>query len=158
LEGIKYLHSLNIIHRDIKLENILIKDDKVKISDFGLAKQMGNKLWVESMKCGTPCTMAPEIYFADNSNACHKKPLYNNKCDIWSIGVVLHELAYKKHPFGYDFELFRKGRRIKLDNPIHAIEKIINRCLVMDSRDRADISELVDMANEYPFESPKLVN
>jgi serine/threonine protein kinase len=101
--------------------------------------------------------MAPEIYFTDNTNVCHKKPLYNNKCDIWSIGVVLHELAYKKHPFGYDFELFRKNQRINLDNPIPAIERIIDRCLVMDSKDRADISELVKMASEYPFEPSKLV-
>ena len=54
---------MNIIHRDLKLENILLKDGIVKISDFGFAKNMGRRLEVCSIKCGTPATMAPELIF-----------------------------------------------------------------------------------------------
>jgi serine/threonine protein kinase len=47
----------------LKFENILLKNHTVKISDFGFAKPIGSKLAVFSEKCGTPYTMAPEIYF-----------------------------------------------------------------------------------------------
>jgi serine/threonine protein kinase len=117
VEGVKCLHEKNIIHRDIKLENILMKGDVVKISDFGLAKKMGSKEWVQSIKCGTPCTMAPEVFF--NSNCYNHKPTYNSKCDIWSLGVVLHELVYKCHPFNYDMERFRNCRRVNVKKPVH---------------------------------------
>lgn len=59
LEGVRYLHEHRILHRDIKPENILLKDDQIKISDLGMAKQLGDMSCVESMKCGTPCFMAP---------------------------------------------------------------------------------------------------
>ncbi len=50
----KCLYSMNIVHRDLKLENILVHDGIIKICDFGFAKDMGNALEVESIKCGTP--------------------------------------------------------------------------------------------------------
>jgi NIMA (never in mitosis gene a)-related kinase 2 len=54
-----HLNKKNIIHRDLKFENILIKNGQVKISDFGFAKPIGEKMSVYSVKCGTPYTMAP---------------------------------------------------------------------------------------------------
>ena len=59
VEGMDYLNKKNIIHRDLKFENILIKNNVIKISDFGFAKPIGSKLAVFSEKCGTPYTMAP---------------------------------------------------------------------------------------------------
>lgn len=146
LEGVKCLHDKNIIHRDLKLENILIKDGKAKISDFGLAKKMGNREWVESIKCGTPCTMAPEVFF--NSQYYNKKPTYNNKCDIWSLGVVLHELVYKRHPFNYDMDMFRRGQRIRISSPIQEVEGILRKCLVVSVEDRASAEELLGVMKE----------
>ena len=79
------LQQNNILHRDLKFENILLKDGKIKLADFGLAKFMGSQMEVESRRCGTPYTMAPEVYFVQG-----RKPLYSIKSDIWSIGVLLH--------------------------------------------------------------------
>jgi serine/threonine protein kinase len=62
--GMDVLQKNRIIHRDLKFENILVKDNKVKIADFGFAKYLGNQLEVESRRCGSPYTMAPEVYFS----------------------------------------------------------------------------------------------
>lgn len=60
VQGMDALFSKNIIHRDLKFENILIGvDGRAKITDFGLAKDMGYMSNVASVKCGTPYTMAP---------------------------------------------------------------------------------------------------
>jgi serine/threonine protein kinase len=48
-----------------------------------------------SIRCGTPSTMAPEIYFQPDGT----KLLYDKKCDVWSLGVIIHEIVYRKHPF-----------------------------------------------------------
>ena len=88
----------NIIHRDLKLENILIKyKDKekkeytVKLTDYGVSK----RLFSLSKKCnthiGTLTTMAPEIL--------EGKTEYNYKCDLWSIGIIIYRLLFKESPY-----------------------------------------------------------
>lgn len=57
--------------------------------DFGFAKVV-NGLKCFSSKCGTPSTMAPEIYMADDDD----KIEYDGKSDVWALGVILHELVY----------------------------------------------------------------
>lgn len=60
IKGMDVLVEKNIIHRDLKFENIMISKEYVaKITDFGLAKDMGVMSNVESLRCGTPYTMAP---------------------------------------------------------------------------------------------------
>lgn len=94
-EGIHYLHSNSYVHRDIKLENILIdkKNKTIKIIDFGfsVSVQPDKKL---CMFCGTPSYMAPEIV---------SKQEYNGKfVDIWAMGILLFTMLCGKFPFkGY---------------------------------------------------------
>jgi len=60
IKGMDALFSKNIIHRDLKFENILVsKSGIAKITDFGLAKDMGMMSQIVSLRCGTPYTMAP---------------------------------------------------------------------------------------------------
>lgn len=104
LEGIRYLHNLNVIHRDLKIgkycsykiENILLADDNdlssIKIVDFGLSA----KLEINSYKnikaqCGTLLYMAPEMF---------NKPSYTKSVDIWSCSVIMYMLFnLGNHPF-----------------------------------------------------------
>jgi serine/threonine protein kinase len=81
------LRKRNIIHRDLKLENIFISNDKIVLGDFGVAKVVKE---MTTTTVGTPLNMAPEI--SDSSN-------YNHKSDLWSIGVVLYKLLVGETPF-----------------------------------------------------------
>lgn len=88
LEAVNYLHKKNIVHRDLKPENILFtKNDVLKIADFGTSKFKKKKKMRNTH--GTPYYIAPEVI---NGN-------YNEKCDIWSIGVILYILLSGYPPF-----------------------------------------------------------
>ena len=89
--GLQYIHSKNIIHRDIKSQNIfLMKNGKIKIGDFGIAKALTNTKNNATTIIGTPYYFSPEIINGES---------YNYKTDIWSLGVVLYELCCLKLPF-----------------------------------------------------------
>ena len=92
----KIMHQHNLIHRDLKLANILIKyTDETqkkfipKLSDYGFSKDLNNSNYTKT-HLGTPATMAPEIMMY--------KP-YNEKSDIWSIGVMMYQLHFKRIPY-----------------------------------------------------------
>ena len=92
--GLKYLRDMNILHRDLKPQNLLVNENlNLKISDFGLAKQYQTNTIDKTLKqtfCGSPIYMAPEIL---NNND------YDSKSDIWSIGVIIYELITGRSPY-----------------------------------------------------------
>ena len=88
LEGVNYLHSKNIVHRDLKPENIMYEGKILKIVDFGSSKQIDNKNKMKNFH-GTSYYIAPEIL----------KGEYNEKCDVWSCGVILYILLSGRPPF-----------------------------------------------------------
>ncbi|CAD8103069.1 unnamed protein product [Paramecium sonneborni] len=94
LQGISLLHNLNYMHRDLKPENILLKNkDKLEdliISDLGLAEKVNNEKKQLFTLCGTPGYVAPEVL---------KKQPYNQKVDIYGIGIILYTLLTGKNPF-----------------------------------------------------------
>ena len=125
-KAFKAMKENNIIHRDLKLENILIKylDEEnkkfiVKLSDYRCSKRLSSlsKNYLNTIN-GTLSYMAPEILKEEE----HKK--YNYKCDLWSIGVIIYTLYFGIFPYNgeTEFEIMNKienlGKRIlkKTDN------------------------------------------
>jgi serine/threonine protein kinase len=91
LSAFEYLHEKNIVHRDLKAENLMLDDDKnLKIIDFGLSNDMTGK---ESLttQCGSMAYSAPELLGSSQ---------YGKEVDIWSIGVCLYVLMTGTLPFG----------------------------------------------------------
>ena len=91
LLSLQHVHSKQILHRDLKTQNILLNKDRdvVKIGDFGISKVLSSKSKAFTV-VGTPCYISPEL--------CEGKP-YNQKSDIWAVGCVLYELLSLKRAF-----------------------------------------------------------
>ena len=138
-ETFKIMVKNKIVHRDIKLENILVKYNKddnekfiVKLTDYGISKQVEATTMYKSA-LGTSVTKAPEILEGKN---------YSNKCDLWSIGIILYQLAFKEHPYDITTEYklinsikskkpkdFKETKNEKLNN-------LIRKLLVYDEEKR----------------------
>eukprot|EP00793_Prasinoderma_coloniale_P000158 PRCOL_00005666-RA len=120
LKGVQYLHSCGIVHRDLKLENILFSDKTpqrlIKLCDFGLSKVFGGGEQLETM-CGSPQYVAPEIL----AIAAGMQQPYTPAVDMWSAGVILYMLLVGFSPFEDDNDavLFSRIRRgeYSMDEP-----------------------------------------
>ena len=89
--GVMLMHSKNILHRDLKSQNLfLISDGTIKIGDFGISKELPTRDSLAKTSCGTPYFMPPEV--------C-KGEAYGEKIDIWAIGCILYELVFLRKPF-----------------------------------------------------------
>ena len=176
VKGLEYMHKNHTVHRDIKLENILInftkfpnevkKDElpkkldysevtlndnfQIKIADLGYARELegGN---MASTICGTPITMAPDIALNNNNNNRHE---YNNKADLWSLGACTYELLIGQPPFyAKTFqELFQQVNNGKYTLPKNmklSVEVItfINGLLQFYPEKRFDWDEIIN----HPF-------
>ncbi|NXM61589.1 PAK3 kinase, partial [Illadopsis cleaveri] len=91
LEGLDFLHSNHMIHRDVKSHNILLRTDgSVKLADFGLFAQLPPEQSTRSSGARTSGWMAPEIMTGQP---------YGPKVDVWSFGIVGIEMVERKVPY-----------------------------------------------------------
>lgn len=99
MNGFMALHEAKVMHRDVKLPNFFLHDDRVIIGDFGFAK-MGPEF--TDTQLGSPLTMAPELYDSGTP--------YTSKADLWSLGVCLYQLLFGAYPFnGRNEETLREN-------------------------------------------------
>jgi WNK lysine deficient protein kinase len=141
LYGIKFLHNNDIIHRDIKCDNIFINGTtgNILIGDFGLAKKMEDNITTTIL--GTPQFMAPEIY----------KEKYDERIDIYSFGMTLIEIVTQSTPYAECEtipEIWQKVLKGKKPNILKKIKHkklryIIEKCISKSST-RITIDELIN--------------
>ncbi|XP_015709530.1 serine/threonine-protein kinase Nek11 isoform X1 [Coturnix japonica] len=90
LLGVNYMHERRILHRDLKTKNIFLKNNLLKIGDFGVSCLLMGSCDLATTFTGTPYYMSPEAL---------KHQGYNTKSDIWSLGCILYEMCCMQHAF-----------------------------------------------------------
>ena len=145
--AVDFCHEKKIIHRDLKPENVLIESQDearkefftIKLIDFGTCDKMkkGQNL---NMQVGTPYYTAPEVL----------KNNYNEKCDLWSCGVMMYLMLCGKQPFegDNDDEIYEKIRLCKIDfndeeqdNISNDAKDLIKKLLIKDAKKRYSARE-----------------
>ena len=101
--AVAYVHNLSCVHRDLKLENILLdKNENVKLCDFGFTREYDGKSSYLQTFCGTVCYSAPEMLKGEK--------YAGEKVDVWSLGIILYALLTGELPFDDDDEMVTKHR------------------------------------------------
>merc|ERR1712137_707333 len=143
LRGLSYLHSISIIHRDLKSANILLTDSgEAKIADFGVSYQVSNTLAKKTTVVGTPLFMAPESLDGGD---------YSEKADIWSLAITAIEMHDGQPPHN-DEHIMRAMLLITQNDPptlsdpssvSPEFNHFLERCLKKESKERATAEELM---------------
>lgn len=140
VEAICCLHSQNILHRDLKLGNILMSEDRtcVKVADFGLAVQLTDLEEERNTLCGTPNYICPEIV--------SRKP-YGLSSDLWSLGCIIYACLIGSPPFespNIQSTLLKvKGKEFNLPKQLSLIAvDLITSLLSYDPRTRLNIFQV----------------
>mmetsp|Transcript_26920 Transcript_26920/g.59157 ORF Transcript_26920/g.59157 Transcript_26920/m.59157 type:complete len:447 (-) Transcript_26920:619-1959(-) len=143
-EGMEYLHERNIMHRDLKSQNILIgADNELKISDFGLAKFAPTEKAELTAETGSYRWMAPEVL---------RHERYDKSCDVYSYAIVCWEMLTYQVPFAdlgpvqAAFSMALRNERPDLPDYCHPkMKHLIQQCWSANSEDRPSFTQLLKL-------------
>ena len=156
-EGIQFLHANDLVHRDIKTQNVLVENDQIKIADFGLAKAFRRADSAASMTNyayaqGTFEYMAPEL-FDPPSFGLSRGSEYTHKSDVYAFGVVLWECATRQKPYAEVehvlalAQMVPEGERpqgeLRTELP-GDYAKLMSQCWHQERRERPSADEIVE--------------
>ncbi|TDH05090.1 hypothetical protein EPR50_G00139880 [Perca flavescens] len=152
LEALSYLHSMKIIHRDLKAGNILLMlDGDIKLADFGVSAKNTKTLQRRDSFIGTPYWMAPEVVMCETM----KDAPYDYKADVWSLGITLIELAQIEPPH-HELNPMRVLLKIAKSEPptleqphkwSQEFKDFLKKALDKNPETRPTVSQLI----EHPF-------
>uniref|UniRef100_H2YAH1 non-specific serine/threonine protein kinase n=1 Tax=Ciona savignyi TaxID=51511 RepID=H2YAH1_CIOSA len=140
LNAINHMHQSRVLHRDLKSRNIFLKNNQIKIGDFGISRILLGESDKASTFVGTPYYMSPEVL---------KHERYDEKCDIWSLGCVLYEICCFTHAFSGSSLMAVMFKIVSDYNPSlpqlysRALNTILERCLYRDPRNRPTAAEVL---------------
>ncbi|PKY26621.1 kinase-like protein [Rhizophagus irregularis] len=138
--GLKYLHSRQIIHRDLHAKNILVNNGSLMIADFGLSKHL-TEIKSNSILLGMPAYIDPQCYIKNN----YKR---NKKSDIYSLGVLLWEISSGTPPFSkipvlrINLEIIRGKREVSIEDTPIKYKELYETCWNGEPNQRPDIDEV----------------
>ncbi|CAI2382573.1 unnamed protein product [Moneuplotes crassus] len=141
LEALQYCHRLNILHRDIKLDNIILDSQGIiKVGDFGVSKII-DPTQVMYDQCGTPAYIAPEVL--------RDKGYRGFGIDIWSAGVVLYSMLYGTVPFRAQnmndlHEMIIKAKYTLKPEISEEARDLLKKILEVDPKKRLTIPQILD--------------
>ncbi|CAK4083636.1 unnamed protein product [Aphanomyces euteiches] len=145
--AIQHMHLHRIMHRDIKPANIFLTlAGVVKVGDLGLGRYLSENTMEAHSKVGTPLYMSPEVLRGDG---------YDWKCDVWSLGCILYELAMLRSPFKSEglnlYGLFQKVSKGEYE-PVSSVysqelRSLVAQMLSLNANDRPTMEHLCEVAN-----------
>jgi len=149
-QGMTYLHSMSVIHRDLKASNLLVDNDwNIKVSDFGIARDGQEDVTMTMTACGTPAWAAPEVLQTQR---------YSFKADVYSFAVCLWEMCTREIPYEgtppYQIVIYvaTQGLRPELHHPVlekmKGFKTLMRLCWDEDPNKRPAFSDLIEKFNQ----------
>ncbi|CAL9734896.1 fatty acyl-CoA synthetase and RNA processing-associated kinase 1 [Monosporozyma servazzii] len=148
ISGVNYIHSKGLVHRDLKLENLLLdKNENLIITDFGFVNEYYSHNEMMETSCGSPCYAAPELVVSN-------KPYEARKADIWSCGIILFAMLAGYLPWDDDYEnpdgediarlyYYIIHTPLKFPDYISPLPRdLLRRILVVDPRKRVTLDKI----------------
>lgn len=138
IKALQYLKTKNIIHKDIKLENILLTGEVYKLTDFGLSEIVKPPNYTTKSSCGTGIYLAPEVM---------DEKKHSFSVDLWALGMLLYELHDEKHPLSHVAERKRRILVEKIGNVKNmktikdvAFKDLLSSMLKVNPNERIDLN------------------